>query len=202
LEHLLIKRARLIGKAKNKITKLKEILSKNNDKYFNLVYCGDGKIEGKRQIDRVTKMLGKELQMKVHPFTAEEDSKTRENLLRRFKNKELQALVAIRCLDEGVDVPATKNAYILASSTNPRQYIQRRGRILRKEKNKKYSNIHDFIVVPPSFKSNKISNFDVERKLIKRELRRVNWFAKLAENGAEASSKLLNIKREYNLLDM
>jgi len=202
LEHLLIKRARLIGKARNKITKLKEILSENNDKYFNLIYCGDGKIEGERQIDRVTKMLGKELQMKVHPFTAEENSKTRKRILRRFKEKDLQALVAIRCLDEGIDVPATKNAYILASSTNPRQYIQRRGRILRKEKNKKYSNIHDFIVVPPSFKSSKIANFDMERKLVKRELERVNWFAKLAENGASAMSKLLNIKRRYNLLDM
>jgi len=202
LQHLLFKRARLIGKAKNKITKLKDILSEKDDYYFNLVYCGDGKIEGERQIERVIKMMGKELQMKVHPFTAKENSKTRKNLLRRFKEKDLQALVAIRCLDEGVDVPATKNAYILASSTNPRQYIQRRGRILRKDKNKRYSYIHDFIVVPPSFKSSRITNFEVERRLIKRELNRVNWFANLAENGAEASSKLLNIKKEYNLLHL
>ena len=199
LKYLLFQRARLIGKAENKIKKLKEILKENEDDYYNLIYCGDGKIEDERQIDKVVKMLGRDLEMKVHPFTAEEDSATRKRILDRFENKELHGLVAIRCLDEGVDVPATKNAYILASSTNPRQFIQRRGRILRKHPSKNFSYIHDFILIPPSDLTSQ-ERHNIERKLIEKELSRVNWFIELAENGPEASAKLLNIKEEYSLL--
>lgn len=205
LKKLLIKRARLIGTAKNKIIKLRELFSKQLDSTHNLVYCGDGKIEGIRQIDTVIRLLGNDLNLKVHSFTAEESRNTRQNLLERFKNAELQSLVAIRCLDEGVDVPSTKTAYILASSTNPRQFIQRRGRILRTEKNKKYSFIHDLIVIPPiiDYMGNiEPHQFNLERNLLEKELRRVSYFAALAQNGPVAQGKLQDIKQKYNLLNL
>lgn len=205
LKNLLIERARLIGKAKNKLKKLKKLLENKKQSKFNLVYCGDGKIEGKRQIEESIKMLGRELEMKVHSFTSEENQKMREKLLKRFEMGELQILVAIRCLDEGVDVPATQTAYILASSSNPRQYIQRRGRILRKYKKKGFSYIHDFIVIPPTTKETYIldsEQFNVERRMIMKELKRVSWFANIAENGPQARRKLLDLKKRYSLLDI
>lgn len=205
LRNLLFKRARLIGNAKNKLGKLKELLKDKTDSGFNLIYCGDGKIEDKRQIERVIKILGKELKMKVHPFTAQESQKIRRELLERFEKGELQALVAIRCLDEGVDVPATQTAYILASSSNPRQYIQRRGRILRKYKDKKLSYIHDFIVIPPTIDQVDLLDsyqFNIERRMIMKELKRVSWFADIAENGPQARRQLLDIKKQYSLLHL
>ena len=114
--------------------------------------------------------------MNVHTFTSREDKDQRQVLLKSFEEGDLQALVAIKCLDEGVDVPATQTAYILSSSTNPREFIQRRGRVLRKHKNKQYSYIHDFIVVPRKLEeidSVEPSIFNTERKMIKRELVKV-----------------------------
>ena len=117
--------------------------------FFNLFYAGDGVVEDERQIDKVCQLLGldSEVQMRIDRFTAEESTEERRNILERFEKKDLQGIAAIRCLDEGVDVPATQRAFILSSSTNPRQFIQRRGRILRnpnKDENK-VAEIHDFI---------------------------------------------------------
>lgn len=102
-----------------------------------LVYCGTAKVdngseEESRQIDEVTRMLGIEMGMKISRYTSQEDVEERRVIRNRFKDgNNLQALVAIKCLDEGVNIPGIRTAFILASSTNPREYIQRRGRILR-----------------------------------------------------------------------
>ena len=71
----------------------------------------------------------------------------RLSLLERFASRDLQGLVAMKCLDEGVDVPGTQFAYILASSSNPREFIQRRGRILRNAPGKAEAKIYDLIAV-------------------------------------------------------
>lgn len=205
IESLLIKRARILSGARNKLTKLKELMKEQTDSNFNIVYCGDSEVDGEKQIAKVIQILGNELNMRVHSFTSMEDNKKRKELLRRFSEGELQALVAIKCLDEGVDVPATQNAYILASSTNPREFIQRRGRVLRKFKNKKYSYVHDFIVLPRNIREIEYlepSLFNIERKLLKRELTRFTEFASLAINGPQAHENLLELKKAYNLLDM
>jgi DNA phosphorothioation system restriction enzyme len=205
LKHLLIQRARLLSSAKNKLVRLKEIMTEQKHSNFNLFYCGDAKIGGERQIDRVVSLLGRELGMRVHPFTAQEDPRERRELLQRFEAGQLQGLVAIRCLDEGVDVPATQNAYILASSTNPREFVQRRGRVLRKYPGKKYSYIHDFLVVPRDLEDIQLldaATFNTERKLMARELRRFKEFATLAINGPQASLQILDVAKAYNLLDI
>ena len=91
-----------------------------------------------RQIDAVTHILGNELNMKVSQFTSNEDRHEREILKEQFADGEnLQALIAIKCLDEGVNIPQIKTAFILASTTNPKEYIQRRGRVLRKAPRKR-----------------------------------------------------------------
>ena len=110
----------------------------------------------------------------------------------------------MKCLDEGVDVPATEIAYILASSSNPIQFVQRRGRILRKTEYKQKAIIHDFIAVPSlSGPSEYLSEFEIEieRKIIKRELRRFKEFASVANNHFQATEKVLELAKAYRILD-
>ena len=208
IKKLLLQRARLQASAQNKTIRLFEII---REKYLQethlLIYCGDGRVEtpdddNLRQIEYVVKTLGNELGIKAHPFTSEEDIKTRNKIRERFATGDLQALVAIRCLDEGVDIPATKTAFILASSTNPRQFIQRRGRVLRlsPKTHKEFATIYDFIVILPQYLS--YGDFKTERLLLKKELARVNEFANLAKNKHEANAELQELKMNYNLLDM
>jgi len=205
LKLLLLKRSRIINKAANKLPKLAELIEDKVDSKYNLFYCGDAIEDGERQVDRVIQLLGNNFGMKVHPFTSLESKKDRIDLLSRFSCGKLQGLVAIKCLDEGIDIPATKTAYILASSTNPREFIQRRGRILRKSPGKKYAYIHDFIVVPRDIESLSrldSSIFNIERKLVKKELTRFKEFAELAENGPQAVDVILELAKSYNLLDI
>ncbi|MDD3592714.1 MAG: helicase-related protein, partial [Sulfurovum sp.] len=204
LKALLLKRAKLIGKAENKFIVIQELLKDKTDSTHNIFYCGSAKEDGERQVDRLVKILGVDLGMKIHPFTSEESKEIRQELLNRFETGLLQGLVAIRCLDEGVDVPATKTAYILASSTNPREFVQRRGRLLRKSPGKKYAYIHDFIVIPrglDEIRKMEATVFNTERKLVKKELTRFKEFAELAVNSQQARCTVLEVASKYNLLD-
>ncbi len=217
LKQLLFKRARLVGVAENKLSKLRSLIRRSGDIHHTLVYCSDGQIQAegdatKRQLDTVTRMLGKEFGLKTHKFTYEENQSTRERLLEDFEEGALDALVAIRCLDEGVDVPATETAFVLASSSNPRQFVQRRGRILRPHPSKNNAVIHDFIVSPPSDirlgESNSV--FNLERRLVQKELQRASTFAEAAKNHPDAElasiptsqESLADLKRDFNLLDL
>ena len=137
LKALLIKRARLVATAENKLVELDRLMRDKRDISQALFYCGDGTIniggsvEETRQIEAVTRILGKNHGIRVATYTAETPSSERQSLLRDLGSGRLQGLVAIKCLDEGVDIPSIDTAVIMASSTNPRQFIQRRGRILR-----------------------------------------------------------------------
>ena len=209
IEMLLIKRSRICASAFNKTKILFQLMKEKGyvNKKHILIYCGDGQVEDEfddeesiKQTHLVIETLGKEFGMKIHPFTANENMSEREDLKERFSNGDLQALVAIRCLDEGVDIPAIKTAFILASSTNPRQFIQRRGRVLRKSDGKEFAEIYDFIIVPPIENISDDSSFNTERNMFQKELIRINEFAELAENGAQAKGKFLELRKKYNLL--
>lgn len=201
LKMALLERARMIGDAENKISALKSLLSERRDSQYNLVYCGDAITDGERSIDRVVAMLGSELGLKVNKFTNEESSEQRRAILDDFSEGRLQAIAAIRCLDEGVDIPRTETAYILASTANPRQYIQRRGRVLRRAPGKRYAAIYDFIVVPPDGSMFDDTAFNIERRLVRKELERVNEFASSSQNAGEALRALAQIKQRLRLLD-
>lgn len=201
LNRLLIKRARLVGKARNKLPTLIELLKKQGEISHTLIYCGDSKENGVRYIDSALARVGGELGIRASPFTSEEDNVERTKLLQQFAAGDIQALLAIRCLDEGVDVPMTRTAYILASSANPKEFIQRRGRVLRRSEGKNRAYIYDFIVVPDLEKLSDQAPSNIERSLMKRELARFNEFASLAENHGEALSKITEIKKSLNLLD-
>lgn len=201
LNLLLIKRARLVSNIKSKFHALRKLLNDMRDRSYNLVYCGDVSDEKGRQVDKILAMLGCDLKIRARKFTAEESPQERQSLLNSFANGDIQALVAIRCLDEGVDVPRTENAFILASSSNPRQYIQRRGRVLRLAEGKKYATIYDFIAVPTLSKIDNEQDMRVEQRLLKKEFDRINEFAKMAMNSGEALKILRNIKINFKLLE-
>lgn len=197
LKMLLIRRAKLLNNAEKKLLVLDELVKMQNRIDHTLFYCAP------EQIDEVLRLLGKENGLLVHRFTAEENNKERQQLLIDFADGKLQGLVAMKCLDEGVDVPSTQTAYILASSSNPREFIQRRGRILRKAPDKEFSVIHDLIAVPPTIYNVKRDSptFDSERSIIRRELLRFKEFANLAQNKHQALEKIWDIAKKYSLMD-
>lgn len=194
LDMLLRERAHLLNTASNKLALLRSLIWQKADLSHTLFYCAPG------QLDQVLALLGEDCGFLVHPFTAHEKPAERQRLLKAFAGGQLQALVAIRCLDEGVDVPATKTAYILASSSNPREFIQRRGRILRLAPNKTSAVIHDMLAIPDPHGTDPAA-FQVERKLVSRELARFREFASTATNHFQAYEAILPVARRYHLLD-
>ena len=105
-------------------------------------------------------------------------------------------LVAIKCLDEGVDVPSTKTAYFLASTSNPREFVQRRGRILRTHPSKTFSEIYDFVVLPTG------SDYKTFKQFAVREMPRFAEFASGAINKSKARQTVMDDLIGYNLNDL
>ena len=211
-ERLLIKRARIIAGAQEKVVKLKEVITPYQNANHLLVYCGATRVESlylnetaidsddQRQIDEATSLLGNVLGMRVTQFTAAEDSKQRELIKEQFSKGEIQALVAIKCLDEGMNIPGIETAFILASSTNPKEYIQRRGRVLRKAPGKQYAKIYDFITLPrPLDEYSFQSSIQAELSLVKREVERMRDFQELSENPSDVTEIIRAITEKYNL---
>lgn len=205
LAALLNQRARLVGAAANKLKALEEIMRSRLHTRHTLFYCGDGLVEEdtseetQRQVAAVARLLGHDLGYRVNTYTAETTLEEREKLRNQFETGDLQGLVAIRCLDEGVDIPAIETAVILASSGNPRQFIQRRGRVLRPHPQKQRATIFDMIVLPPALGR---ESLELERNFLKKELTRFVEFADLADNAGEARRRLLDLQRRYGLLDL
>ncbi len=212
---LLIKRARIVAAAQEKIAKLQELIMPHRMDKHILVYCGaatirdHGYTEGvaddfeMRQIDAVSDLLGNKVNMKISQFTSAEDAAKRILLKSEFSDgKHIQALVAIRCLDEGVNIPSIKIAFILASSTNPKEYIQRRGRVLRKFPGKQYAIIYDFITLPRPLDVVSITDKEdlkMDLSLVKREMTRIRDFSSIAKNPAESDRLILEIEDAYEL---
>lgn len=212
---LLIKRARIVAGAAEKIGTLRRLINDFKDENQILVYCGattmhdvdyqEGKppIDEARQIDIVAGMLGNDLGMRVTKFTSEENAEERERIKADFaEGTLLQALVAIRCLDEGVNIPSIRTAFIMASSTNPKEYVQRRGRVLRKFPGKRHAVIFDFITLPLPL--DKVDQFDSDvlesvKSLAKREIVRMKDFAAIAENPFDSDSLISEIQRSYEI---
>lgn len=198
LESLLRQRADILNRAENKLGTLADLVESEEDIHHALFYCVPG------QKDEVLSLLGNRFGLRIHQFTFEESTKERGQLLEDFAQGRLQGLVAIRCLDEGVDVPSTQVAYILASTSNPREFIQRRGRILRKSPGKERAVIHDLIAVPhrgTSLRPDGSEAFNFERRILKRELARFREFADASLNRFQANEIIWEHAKAYNLLD-
>lgn len=217
-ERLALQRSRIVAGARNKVTMLEEVIQPYiHDKHI-LVYCGatkgleqnqdrsDVDSEDIRQIDIVTDLLGNKLGMDVSQFTSKESVEEREVLKREFSAGDtLKVLIAIKCLDEGVNIPKIKTAFILASTTNPKEYIQRRGRVLRLAEGKEYAEIYDFITLPYGIEEvTSLTTAQVKRNstLVKNELRRAEEFSRIAVNMVESASLIDEIKDAYGIQEL
>jgi len=183
-------RADIVKSAERKYGALREQLKRMDDPHHLLVYTNDS------QISEVQSILT-ENGIIQHKFTNEEDEEERDRLLDGFEQKEWDALVAMKCLDEGVDVPATKRAILMSNSGNPKQFIQRRGRVLRRAEEKEKSIIYDMFVVPTMTPDNDIPA--VEKTILERELDRFEEFAENAINKHGAWNTIDRVRRAYKL---
>ena len=216
-EILAMERARIVAGASQKLEILREYIAPYAQDNNILVYCGATNVidekadysstdeEDVRQIEAVTRILGNEFGMEVAKFTSEENMETRATIKEQFqKGDRLQAIVAIKCLDEGVNIPGIRTAFILASTTNPKEYIQRRGRVLRKAENKPFAEIYDFVTLPRELDS--VSGLTTEQaqrdlSLVKNELARIKEFGRLSMNSMEANDLIWDIQEAYHIID-
>ncbi|MBP1925264.1 superfamily II DNA or RNA helicase [Sedimentibacter acidaminivorans] len=202
---LVYKRSRLVAGAQSKLEALREKLKDYVDDKYIIVYCGatnglepdglDDEIE--RQIDSVENIIGLDLGMSTHRFTSSEDAATRKIIKQGFADGQYQVITAIRCLDEGVNIPQIRTAFILASSRNPKEFIQRRGRLLRKCPGKKKAIIYDFVTLPRYLGNVKFGDIDLDKALVKGELSRVYEFGRYSINKRVAEQFIDNIQNAY-----
>ena len=220
LTALLLARKRIIHKAFNKVAVFEDILMnhyrKKSSLKYTLVYVPEGNdpndyfetdnflendependIDAERLIDVFTKTIRDIAgRITVKQFISETSNK--DYVLEQFANGDIDVLTSMKCLDEGVDVPRAELAIFCASTGNPRQFVQRRGRILRKHPQKPFAYIHDLVVIPEINSSSE--SYNMERSLIKKELERVNNFSLLSENSSHTINLLLDTMNYYNL---
>ena len=191
-EKLLLKRKRIIHKAENKkiaISNLLEELKQNRKLDYTFVFVPEGyepdysvnetydiEQDDIHIIDEYAKMF-KEHGYSYHKYISGLDDAP--NILKSFADGDIQILLSMKCLDEGVDIPRAEHAIFCSSTGNPRQFVQRRGRVLRKSKGKEKAKIWDLIVTPPNVMNDSIG---LERNMFISEVKRIVNFAALADN--------------------
>jgi len=196
-----IRRAKVLNNSKSKVEWLRQNLEPRtkDELEYTLFYVGD------QIFDEVRVLLGSEKRIPIHEFTYRQSLSERKDLLSQFERRIIKAFIAMKCLDEGVDVPPTRIAYFLASSSVEREFIQRRGRILRNSPGKKFAEIYDLISIPPYgyiIRGKSDENYNAVRSALRREFTRISEFASLAENKHQALNKFLEIADKFDLLGL
>lgn len=190
-KRLLIERKRIVHKAKNKLSKLKNLLSSDHNFKYTFIYVPEGTevnydVEDIKEDEEDSKIISDYLKvvkdLKYRAKTVTGTQNDRENSLNRFKEGRIDMLLAMKILDEGVDIPITKNAIFCSSTGNPRQFIQRRGRVLRRHKTKTYANIWDMVVIPKISENDDERESAMEKNILKSEILRVANFVYSSKN--------------------
>ena len=220
LKRLLLARKRIIHKAQNKVEAFRSIMEarfheKGNLKY-SLIYVPEGnkpdyiedsdifdKSEQLEEdaisdhlIDVFTKVVADiNKYVMVKKFVSGQGD--RDTVLSDFASGKLQVLTSMKCLDEGVDVPRSEMAVFCASTGNPRQFIQRRGRVLRTHPDKHMAILHDLVVIPEV--GSTCDSYKMEQVLLRNELNRVKNFSMLSENPSFAQVELGPVMQHYGL---
>lgn len=188
------KRLRTISNAENKINMIEDILlNQVKEKDHLVVYCGDGKLfleedDELKYINYVKDILNRN-EYRSSQFTASENMKERMDLVDMFDKGVIDSLAAIKCLDEGINIPSIKAALILSSNDDLKEFVQRRGRILRRHSNKVQANIYDVVVLP----STEVTS------MAKLELRRVYEYARLSSNFKEIKNEIFRLLDYYSI---
>ena len=199
-------RGYLVANAENKDKMLDTLLELefNNQLKLTLIYCTshprvDAPENTPVQLERVKNILF-EKGIKSDSVTFNDLTKTRGDILSLLEGKVFGCITAVKCLDEGVDIPAVEIGIFMASSGNPKQFVQRRGRILRKNKQtgKETAKIYDILVSPPFPPEGEHVNKN-DKKLIAKELLRHKEFADISENKYEAFAKISEIAKRFEI---
>jgi len=198
---ILFQRANIEKNAQNKYAELKKILDRlepTKNIRDTIVFVSN------EQLDRVLFILGQR-NIRAHRFTQEQGTKPtkqfdglteREYIIKLFKEGKYQVLVAIKCLDEGIDIPSASRAIVMASSTNPREYVQRIGRIIRQASGKTQADIYDLIIKPDLNRFNDKALRDIEKRIFSKEMTRVLDLSKNALNNVSVLNTVYKINRE------
>ena len=202
MDRLLRQRRLVLETAHHKLDVLASLLDANATRELRhtLIYATDKDPQQLKKINGLLESRG----MLFHQVTQEETTSRQQTqrILAAFQDGETQVLTAKRVLDEGVNIPQIKHAYILASTTVRRQWIQRRGRLLRKcaSIGKTHAEIHDFVVLPPGTSLSTIQSVDSdERRIVRSELERVWEFAHLSRNGPRTGGPYEAVRRFQSL---
>ena len=200
-----IKRADLISNAENKYIVLKEVLGDlDNQLSQTLIYCTNNPspiapLDSPRQLERVKEILTNR-KIVSDSVTWEDPTADRLKILDNLANEHFDCVTAVKCLDEGVNIPSVRTAIFMASSGNPKQYIQRRGRVLRRgdKTGKTHATIYDILVAPPMPDPNTESSKS-DRKMVAKELLRHKEFARIARNKIDAINKIREVAMTFNI---
>ncbi|MCL5127139.1 DEAD/DEAH box helicase family protein [Algibacter sp. L4_22] len=205
VEILLLKRKSIIHKAHNKLDTfssiIKDLIKIKKDKYV-FAYIPEGNTlsdEGDtiKILNQYLTQINKDYpNLKINSYTSEDQNLG--EVLRGFEDGKIEVLFAMKMLDEGVDIPRAEVGIFASSTGNPRQFIQRRGRLLRKHKDKAFATIYDMVVIPRL--NNHLGElFNIEKNLVKNELNRVAYFASLAMNFYDSKEALEDVCQKYDL---
>ncbi len=193
------RRSVIVKKAKNKLSKLREMILDDYNFRNAVVYCGQGKDNDSDEVivDIVTRYLTVDGSYNVSQFTSKTEN--RPAVLKEFENGYYDTLVAIKCFDQGVDVPKLDKIYIMASDALSRQTIQRRGRVLRKctDTGKKLAYIYDMIVVPPIGMDGEVG----AKSLVVNELKRAKEYMRLSENKSYYQPQIDALESQYGITE-
>ena len=188
LQRLYDRRADIGKNAVGKYAALDKLLEEMNPKAIEdtILFVSDEQIVpsfdilSQKKIRRA-KITEKESATKV---VDDQGDTERQAIILQFVNHQIQILVGIKCLDEGIDIPNARIAILMSSSTNPREYVQRVGRVIRQAPNKEESIIYDFIATPSSSIPS-VSN------ILAKEAKRAAYIAQNAINYAEVKKRFL-----------
>ncbi|MEM0143101.1 MAG: DEAD/DEAH box helicase family protein [Candidatus Parvarchaeum sp.] len=192
---ILALRAKIIKKAESKIITFRHILEKLavEDKLNHLIiYCEDNE-----QIQEYLPILN-ELRIESRIVNDKTEESLRDSIIADFDNGQIECVLAMKIFDEGLDIPSALRGIFISSTSNPKQFIQRRGRLLRKYQGKKYAEIYD-IIIAPDVQELEEGILDIETSIMEKEIRRALIFSRSAINAYECYKQLDSEGRRYNI---
>jgi superfamily II DNA or RNA helicase len=212
LERLLLQRKRIIHKASNKLSKAVSILRNRYEEEgtlkYTFVYVPEGMDPDLSEMNLENEDEARIINHYIREIALIDDSilvnkivggmKDRETILKQFSRGDIQVLTSMKCLDEGVDIPRAEYAIFCSSTGNPRQFIQRRGRVLRTHPQKTSATVHDLVVIPLIDRNSK-ENYEAEKNLVKGELQRVMHFASMSKNPLHSFDVFTEVCDHYDI---
>ena len=207
-EDLIIKRGKIVRDATLKMNAFLEIMKELPEIKHLLIFCSE------KQYDEVEKILNNPSQydhetiptFRKITYDNPKNKKDRIKILRDFKDEDYEIILSNRVLDEGMDVPQAKKCIVLASTGNPTQFIQRRGRVLRKfddqykdGSKKRNAEIYDVLIRPRIDELEDVESQKLEISLIKSQLNRIREMSELAINREYCFEKIKEF--QYHLSD-